>query len=275
MLRIGINNYVGAANVSATSTAAGRTPQMVQDATITHWQAGANDATLSIVLSDAGISEIIVSGGDCFIDMNDGYICGGNSQSVDLITAHRVQFTGLLTVNTYYGGALQGANSYNPGDLDGIEVLHLFTTLSGICDRVDFVFSGGNSAPSIGYIWVGSQITFGTAALQDFDESFDTAAVSQAGFAGSRRKNLLRTLQVTASHTEARVLKGYMRQIMRSGYAVPRPFVRTETCLPTETLLGILDAPRIGYDFFENIDTATGYRKAQTTFGIAEVLGAF
>jgi len=185
---------------------------------------------------------------------------------------HRIEFSESLIVRSYFAGALQSTNTYNQGDLSGIETLHLITGASGIINSVELEFSGGLTPPTIGYVWAGSQVEFDATAYQDFDESGDIASISQGGYAGNSRRPLLRGLQVTLAHESSTELKRKIRSIYQTGYSTPRPVARIEDCLQTETMLGIIDSKRVGYDFFDNVDSL-GIRKSQATIGISEVLG--
>jgi hypothetical protein len=274
MLKIGVRNYISAATVSLTAggSALGREPSNVKDGTITHWRATSPEATLRIDVTDSELETVILSFGDTFIDTGDGTVLGVDTNSIDLVSLHRIDFASSLTVRSYFANELISSETYNQGDLSGIETLHLLTRASGIINGVELEFSGGSTPPTIGYIWIGSQVEFEATAYQDSDESNDIASVSQGGYAGNSRRPLLRGMQVTLAHESSTEIKRKIRRIYQSGYSNSRPVARTEPCLQDEIMLGILDSKMVGYDFFDN-KTSLGIKKAQATIGIAEVLG--
>jgi hypothetical protein len=272
MLKIGVNNFIGTSSVFATSSATGRPATAVKDSTISHWRAGSVDATLTVQIVDAELGTIALDFGGALIDVGNGEVLGSGSNSIDLVSLHRVNFADKLTVKSYFVDELISEQDYNRGDLSGIETFHLFSQAKGIIDKVEFIFSGGTVAPTIGYIWVGSMVDFKTTAYQDEDNSGDIASVSQGGFAGNSRRPLLRAMTVTLAHESSTNQKEKIRKILRTGYSVPRPFARIEPCTQSEVMLGILDSKKVGYDFFDNKDQF-GIKKSQATIGIAEVLG--
>jgi len=273
MLKIGTQNYIGSSVVSATSTSTGRNANMIKDPTITSWAAEQKDVTVSISLVDSGFSEILISAGESLIEIGEfGEVLGSSTNSIEMASLHRVNYTGTLTVESFYVGELIESKVFSQGDSDGVEVFSLDLGLSGIINRIDLKFAGGNTNPSIGYVFIGSQISFKTTASQDKDESGDIASITQGGYAGSSRRPILRKMTVTLAHEESGAMKSKIRQILKDGFSKPRPVIRTEECRPTESMLAILDSNVVAYDIFNNKDENRKY-KSQATIGFSEVLG--
>lgn len=270
MLSIGIDNFVADASITASNSAAGRGPNSVKTSDITHWQAGSTNSVLTAEITTAEITSVQVQAGGVDVD------AGGEPVEVrffilDLVTAHRITFDGTLIVRAFFGTDLVSQKTYTPDDISGIEVFSLFATSGLVANKLTLTFFGGTAPPSIGYLWIGTKIDFEVTQYQDADETGDIGSISQGGYAGNSRRPILRTLTCTLAHEESGSLKSKLRQILKSGYTVPRPVVRVEDCLPEMVMLGVLDAEKIGYDFFENKDS--GLRKAQATIGFSEVLG--
>jgi hypothetical protein len=243
VLRIGIDNYVSAAVATASIEPIGHTASMVQDTTVTNWT-GYGACTLTLTWAVA--------------------------KAVQLLTLHRVTLMTSVTVSGTLAAVPVFSHAFTYADLDGIDVLSLYTGLSGTVDKIVFTFAGAGN-PSVGYVWAGACSDVKAEKIQLTDNALDIVNVTTGSFAASSSRPVYRSIQATIEKRLFSDTSTLTRAILRSGYGVPRPVVLlADACFVDDSMLAILDSGKVQYDIFDTRPE----RKTQATIGFTEIFGS-
>lgn len=243
MLRIGLDNYTGLAVATASIEPIGHTAAMVQDATVSNWT-GYGSCTLTLTWATA--------------------------RAVNLLTLHRIILPGSLSVVGTLAAAPVFSGSFTSASLDGIDVLSLYTGLTGTVDQIVFTFTGAGT-PVIGYIWAGSCADVRAENVQLTDNALDIVNVTTGSFAASSPRPVYRGLQVTIEKRLFADTRTLTRAILQRGFGVPRPVILlADDCFVDDSMLAIMDSGKVQYDIFDT----TPKRKTQATIGFTEIFGS-
>ena len=185
------------------------------------------------------------------------------------------RFTGLFVDGTFSDVGTAGGQG--EGFILGEFILNEFILAGNVSDTISAItltFSGGDPGflSSCGYIWAGDFHDFGCAEkIQPSDQSNDSVTISRTNHPDINDSYEFQSFNVT--YKKDRLfsdLRPQMRDILLTGFGTPRPIIFDEPMFPDapEILLGILDAPKVGYDI---IETSVTDPNSQITIGIREV----
>lgn len=223
-VHFGINNYVSTA--SASGTASGFSSDNVLTSNGSIWRGADNNETLTITL-DA-------------------------DRDIDFVSLHNLKAQYVQCVAKLNTGTVS-TQAKNYMDISGLEINSVYFEIDDIIDELVFTIQHfDDSYVEVGYVFAGDSVNIDVQDWQSSDISNDTVSITTGNLANSTRRYLYRTYQITTKKKPETRVKNVMRTIYVNGYASPRPIICAYDCMARdEVLLGILDSPKVQYDYFD------------------------
>lgn len=223
----------------------------------------------NVLLRDSGRTYAVNGNLDLTVDDLGGI-------ETDFIALFNVFFDVDMTMTLYdsLGGFIESV-TFTPSDWTGFESNNLIyepTTSPLDLKSINITTTGATVDKYIGYIWVGDFIDFGCEeAIQPFTNSNDKVTITRANTPDVNAGYEFDTFNITTNkNSDYKVLRDKFRLVFVDGFGRARPFYFDNVPFDGELVFGNLDAPRVGYDFFYNKTSPTGY-DAQATIGVREV----
>jgi hypothetical protein len=246
IIRIGTNNIISDATITATDAATAYPVDNIKNATLDRFESNSTSETVSISF---------------------------NSQSVQMITFHGIIFDN-LTINLDLATVLVATQVFTSADKSGIDNKSITFTLANpvTIDNIELVFTG-SSVPKIQYCFIGDQIRLEYESLQTFDNSTDEAFNSRGNTTSYNPGYLYTEYQLTtAIKEEYGTYRDKWRIILDEGWAMARPYIIEGDYIPTDIILGQLSSGRIPYNIISTRGQNNQF-KVQSTVRIIEVNG--